>query len=113
MKNIFIIIISIILNTNSFAIDLSDYSKEEREQYKKIKKMKKDGVSGKDWIDKKYWIKDKKNFYNNIASFHTGIEGLKIKKKQMPILGIKVGGNWNWKSGKKKTKSSCLFCNWR
>ena len=37
--------------------------------------MKKDGVSGKDWIDKKYWIKDKKNFYNNIASFPTGIEG--------------------------------------
>ena len=65
----------------SFAIDLSDYSKEERDQYKKIKKMKKDGVSGKDWIDKKYWIKDKKNFYNNIASLHTGIEGLKIKKK--------------------------------
>ena len=62
MKNIFIIIISIIFNTHSFAIDLSDYSKEEREQYKEIKKMKKDGVSGKDWIDKKYWIKDKKNF---------------------------------------------------
>ena len=95
MKNIFIIIISIIFNTHSFAIDLSDYSKEEREQYKEIKKMKKDGVSGKDWIDKKYWIKDKKNFYHNIAAFHTGIEGLKIKKKQMPILGIKVGGNWN------------------
>ena len=37
MKNIFIIIISIILNTHSFAIDLSDYSKEEREQYKEIK----------------------------------------------------------------------------
>ena len=81
MKNIFIIIISIILNTHSFAIDLSDYSKEEREQYKEIKKMKKDGVSGKDWIDKKYWIKDKKNFYHNIAAFHTGIEGLRIKKK--------------------------------
>ena len=65
----------------SQAINLSDYSKEEQKQYKEIKQMKKDGVSGKDWIDKKYWIKDKKNFYHNIASFHTGIEGLRIKKK--------------------------------
>ena len=92
----------------SQAINLSDYSKEEQKQYKEIKQMKKDGVSGKDWIDKKYWIKDKKNFYHNIASFHTGIEGLRIKKKQMPILGIKVGGNWNWKSGKKKLNQAAF-----
>ena len=73
----------------SQAINLSDYSKEEQKQYKEIKKMKKDGVSGKDWIDKKYWIKDKKNFYHNIAAFHTGIEGLKIKKNKCQFLELK------------------------
>ena len=26
----------------------------------------------------------------------------------MPILGIKVGGNWNWKSGKKKRNQAAF-----
>ena len=72
-----IIFFCLSLFNKSQAINLSDYSKEEQKQYKEIKQMKKDGVSGKEWIDKKYWIKDKKNFY----AFHTGIEGLRIKKK--------------------------------
>ena len=42
-----------------FSIDLSGYSEDERKQYKQIKKLKEDGVTGKNWIKEEYWIKDK------------------------------------------------------
>ena len=108
MKKILIIFFIFFFYQNSSAIDLSDYSSEERAIYKEIKQLKKDKVTGKNWIKEEYWIKDKENFYHQIAAFHTGIEGLRIKPKQMPILGIKVGGNWNWKSGKKKANQKAF-----
>ena len=97
-----ILVLGLLWCNLGFSIDLSGYSKEERKQYKQIKKQKEDGVTGKTYLNEKYWIKDKKNFYHNIAAFHTGIKGLRIKKKRMPILGIKVGGDWSWKKNLKK-----------
>ena len=105
-----IIFFCLSLFNKSQAINLSDYSKEEREQYKQIKKLKADGVTGKNYINEKHWIKDKKNFYHNIASFHTGIEGLRLKNKRMPILGLKkVGHNWGWKPSGEKRRVQAAF----
>ena len=94
-----IVVLGLLWCNLGFSIDLSDYSEDERKQYKQIKKLKEDGVTGRTFLNEKYWIKDKENFYHNIAAFHTGIEGLRIKNKTMPILGIKVGRNWSWRTG--------------
>ena len=93
------IFFSLLFYNFSFAINLSEYSEEEQKQYKEIKKLKEKGFTGKNYLKEEFWIKDKKNFYHNIAAFHTGIKGLRIKNKTMPILGIKVGRNWNWRKG--------------
>ena len=93
------IILFLVWGNISFAIDLSEYSAEEQKQYKEIKKLKEKGFTGKNYLKEEFWIKDKKNFYHNIAAFHTGIKGLRIKNKTMPILGIKVGRNWSWRKG--------------
>jgi len=94
-----IVVLGLLWCNLGFSIDLSEYPEEERKQYKQIKKLKEDGVTGKKFLNEKYWIKDKENFYHNIAAFHTGIKGLRIKNKTMPILGIKVGRNWSWRKG--------------
>ena len=100
MKKLFGILVSCLLICSfSFAIDLSEYSEEEQKQYKEIKKLKEKGFTGKNYLKEEFWIKDKENFYHNIAAFHTGIKGLRIKNKTMPILGIKVGRNWSWRKG--------------
>ena len=100
MKKILVILfLSLLFSGNSFAINLSEYSQEEQKQYKEIKKLKEKGFTGKNYLKEEFWIKDKKNFYHNIAAFHTGIKGLRIKNKTMPILGIKVGRNWSWRKG--------------
>ncbi len=110
MKKIILSFVTFFLISNpSFAFDISSYSSEEKKQYKEIKKLKEQGVTGKNFIDQKYWIKDKKNYYHNIAATHTGIEGLRMDIKRMPILGTKgVDHNWGWKVGKKR-KAQAAF----
>ena len=93
MKKILsIIFFSLLFYNFSFAIDLSEYSAEEQKQYKEIKKLKEKGFTGKNYLKEEFWIKDKKNFYHNIAAFHTGITGLRIKNKTMPTIK-KTGDN--------------------
>ena len=77
-----IVVLSLLCCNLGFSIDLSEYSEEERKQYKQIQKLKEDGVTGKTFLKEKYWIKDKENFYHNIAAFHTGIKNLRIKKNE-------------------------------
>ena len=84
-----IVVLGLLWCNLGFSINLSEYSEEERKQYKQIKKLKEDGVTGRTFLNEKYWIKDKENFYHNIAAFHTGIKGLRIKNKTMPILTTK------------------------
>ena len=104
-----IVVLGLLWCNLGFSINLSEYSKEERKQYKQIKKLKEDGVTGKNWIKEEYWIKDKENFYHEIAETHTGINGLRMEIKRMPILGTKgVDHNWGWKVGKKR-KTQAAF----
>ena len=98
-KFLSILFVGVLFCNFSFAINLSEYSEEEQKQYKEIKKLKEKGFTGKNYLKEEFWIKDKENFYHNIAAFHTGIKGLRIKNKTMPILGIKVGRNWSWRKG--------------
>ncbi|MDB3987824.1 polysaccharide lyase [Candidatus Pelagibacter sp.] len=104
-----IVVLGLLFCSFSFAINLSEFSKEEQIQYKQIKKLKEEGVTGKRYIDEEFWIKDKENFYHNIAAFHTGIEGLRLENKRMPILGIKVGHNWGWKPKGEKLREQAAF----
>ena len=103
-----ILVLGLLWCNLAFSIDLSEYSEDEIKQYKQIKKLKEDGVTGRAFLNEKYWIKDKENFYHNIAAFHTGIEGLRLKNKTMPILGIKVGRIWSWRKGK-RSKEQMAF----
>ena len=50
-KILFFVVVSLVcFNNTVFSIDLSEYSKEERKQYKQIKKLKEEGFTGKNYI---------------------------------------------------------------